>query len=155
MIISKIFFYVFLCFVVCIFLVRTLQHLKKKQFWKWKHKKTALKSSILMAVWIFSLSAAPHCPKWLRIEFSYRKCVSLVSRHICSLMCVPHLWNTHFALVFERKIDKCSWFLSTCLMELLRTPLKSNWIVNIINKSSDQKISILKRCRLECEVRPP
>ena len=39
-------------------------------FWPWKHKKTDLKSSILMAVWIFFL-CSPKCPKQSRIEYPF------------------------------------------------------------------------------------
>ena len=68
------------------FLVQTLQYL-----WPWKHKKTDLKSSILMAVWIFFLYS-PDCPKQPRIEYPFYRFL------------YPMIWGTNLTciLVMEK-----------------------------------------------------
>ena len=88
---------------------------KKKSnfFCPWKHKKTDLKSCILMAVWIFFL-CRPYCPKLLKMGNSYWKSVS---RHVCSLICACNQfwfvwsWNSLIGVTSFCK-GMCSFFLS-------------------------------------------
>ena len=74
-----------------------------------------------MAVWIFFLYS-PDCPKWPKSEFLYWKCVS---RHICSLICVPLPPESQYNTVCLGHItnDKLACKLQYCCL------LLEEWII--------------------------
>ena len=59
---------------ICHFSVQTLGYFFYKNqnyYFQWKHKKTGLKSTILMAVFKFFFLCSPDCPKQPRIEYPF------------------------------------------------------------------------------------
>ena len=75
------FFHISLSSSLCNFSVRMLKSFLKKC--PWKHKKADLKSSILMAVWLFISLCSPNCPKHPRTEYPfYRFFHSIVSSSV-------------------------------------------------------------------------
>ena len=98
-----IFFY---SFILCNFSVRTLGYLFsncKVIFWLWKHKKSDLKSSILMAVWIF-FSLQPRLP---RIDYAFYSFLYPIICGTISGILIIFIWLNLFIKTLDK--SRSSW----------------------------------------------